>query len=56
MQIEEEIKEIKNALERIENILASRLIGLDEPMEDEIEEIKEYEKKKREGKLELHEI
>ena len=56
MQIEKEIKEIKIALERIENILTSRLIDIDEPKEDEIEEIKEYEKKKREGKLELNEI
>ena len=56
MQIEEEIKEIKNALERIENILTSRLIGLDEPTEDEIKEIEEYERKEKEGKLELHEI
>ena len=56
MQIEREIKEIKIVLERIESILTSRLVGLDEPKEDEVKEIEEYEKRKEEGKIELHEI
>ena len=44
------------ALERIENIISSRLIGVDKPKEDEVKEIKEYEEKKEKGKLELYEI
>lgn len=56
MQIEREIDEIKSKMEIIENILIERLIGIDKAEEDEINEIKEYETKKKEGTLELHEI
>ena len=55
-EVEKEINEIKAILKRIENIVTSRLIGIDEPEEDEIKEIKDYEKRKKEGKLELNEI
>ena len=54
--MEKEISEIKAMLQRIENIVTSRLIGIDEPEEDEIEEIQNYEKRKKEGNLELNEI
>jgi hypothetical protein len=54
--INEEITEIKFLLEKIEGIINSRLIGEDEPEEDEIKEIKNYKRKKAEGKIELHEI
>ncbi len=56
MQIEREIDEIKSKIEIIENILIERLIGMDEAAKDEIKEIEEYEKKKKDGTLELHEI
>ncbi|MEN4006323.1 MAG: hypothetical protein PQ964_03030 [Methanobacteriaceae archaeon] len=39
-------------LEKIEGIIDSRLIGIEEPDEDEIEEIKAYQKKKKEEKAE----
>ena len=55
-EVEKEISEIKAMLQRIENIVTSRLIGIDEPEEDEIEEIREYEKRKKEGNLELNEV
>jgi len=55
-EVEKEISEIKAMLQRIENIVTSRLIGIDEPEEDEIEEIQNYEKRKKEGNLELNEI
>jgi len=55
-EVEREISEIKAILQRIENIVTSRLIGVDEPEEDEIEEIQDYENRKKEGNLELNEI
>lgn len=56
-EVEREISEIKAILQRIENIVTSRLIGIDEPEEDdEIEEIQDYEKRRKEGNLELNEI
>jgi len=42
-------------LEKIEGI-DSRLIGIEEPDEDELEEINAYQKKKKAGTLELNEI
>jgi len=55
-EINKEIAEIKLMLEKIEEIIDSRLIGIEEPEEDEIAEIEEYKKKKKAGALELNEI
>ncbi|MEN4017554.1 MAG: hypothetical protein PQ975_12395 [Methanobacterium sp.] len=55
-EIDKEISEIKFLLEKIEGIIDSRLIGIEEPDADEIEEIKTYQKKKKQGTLELNEI
>lgn len=55
-EIEKEISDIKLMLEKIEGIIDSRLIGIEEPEEDEIEAIKEFEKLKKAGELELNEI
>lgn len=43
-------------IEKIEGIIDSRLIGIEEPDEDEIEAIKAYRKKKKAMTLELDEI
>ena len=48
----EEIRSIRKTLEHIEALLEERLIGVEEPLPDEIEEIEKYEAEKREGKLE----
>lgn len=48
----EEIRSLKEMLERIEALLEERLIGIEEPLPDEIEAIKEYEEGKS-GKVEL---
>ena len=48
----EEIRSIRKTLEHIEALLEERLIGVEEPLPDEIEEIEKYETEKREGKLE----
>jgi hypothetical protein len=39
-EIEKEISDIKLMLEKIEGIIDSRLIGIEEPEDDEIEAIK----------------
>jgi len=51
-----EVTEIKLMLEKIENIIDSRLIGIEEPEKDEMKEIEDYEKRKKSGKIELNEI
>ena len=55
-KIEKEITEIKLMLEKIEVIIDSRLIGIEKPEKDEIEEINAYIKRKKKGTLELNEI
>ena len=49
----EEIRALRATVERIEALLEERLIGIEEPLPDEIEAIEEYESDKREGKVEL---
>jgi hypothetical protein len=51
-----DIHDIKLMLEKIESIIDSRLIGVVEPEEDEVSEIREYEKRKANGTLELNEL
>ena len=55
-EISKEITEIRFLLEKIEGIIDARLVGVEEPEEDEIIEIEDYEKRKGEGKIELNEI
>jgi hypothetical protein len=55
-EIEKELNEIRFMLEKIEGIIDSRLIGVEEPEEDEVVAIEAYEKLKKEGKLQLNEI
>ncbi len=52
-QVYEEIRKLKVILERIEALLEERLLGIDEPLPDEVEAIKEYERDKKKGKIEL---
>ena len=48
-----ELRELRLLLERIEALLEERLIGVEEPLPDEAETIREYEEDKRRGRLEL---
>ena len=50
------LQEIKAMLERIENIIDSRLVGLVDPVDDEREAIARYESLKEKGELELTEL
>ena len=48
-----ELRELRTILERIEALLEERLIGIEEPLPDEAEAIREYEDEKMKGKVEL---
>ncbi len=48
-----ELCELRSILERIEALLEERLIGIEEPLPDEAEAIREYEDEKKKGKVEL---
>jgi len=48
-----ELRELRAILERIEALLEERLIGIEEPLPDEVDAIREYENDKKEGKIEL---
>ena len=49
----EEIRAIREVLERIEVLLEERLIGIEEPLPDEVEAIKEYEADKKNDRVKL---
>ncbi len=49
----EEIRALREVLERIEALLEERLIGVEEPLPDEARAIEEYEAEKRSGRIEL---
>ncbi|WP_158498230.1 hypothetical protein [Methanospirillum hungatei] len=55
-EVTSENNEVLFLLQKIESIIDTRLIGEVEPLDDEIELIGEYQKRKSEGTLELHEI
>jgi hypothetical protein len=44
----EEVRSIRERLERIEALLGERLIGVEEPLPDEVNAIEEYEAEKEE--------
>lgn len=48
-----ELRELKSILEHIEALLEERLIGIEEPLPDEVEAIKDYENNKKKRKVEL---
>ena len=50
-EILREVKELRRRVEKIENLVEERLVGVEEPMPDEIEAIKEYEKAKKKGSV-----
>jgi len=51
-----DLKAIRLMLEKIESIVDARLIGIEEPEMDEISEIRDYEKRKASGSLDLNEL
>lgn len=51
--IHREVMGLSERMERIEELIENRLIGVDEPLADEIEAIKEYAKAKESKSLQL---
>jgi hypothetical protein len=54
--IKTQLNEIMNVLQRIEAVIDTRFLGMEKPDEDDIEAIEDFEKREREGKLELRKI
>ena len=52
-QLLNEIRELKDMVKHLENLLVERLIGVEEPLPDEVEAIRDYESEKERGKVEL---
>ena len=52
-EVVKEIKALREKVERVEEIVEERLIGLEEPMEDESRAIESYLEAKRRGDLQL---
>ena len=48
-----EVKAIREKVEKVEDIVEERLIGVEEPSEDEVKAIKGYLKTKEKGRLQL---
>ena len=51
--IHREVVELHEKMERIEELIESKLVGIDEPTSDEAEAIKRYAKAKKSRGLEL---
>jgi len=52
-EVVREVRALREKVERMEEILEDRLIGLEEPMDDEAKAIKSYLKTKKKGDLQL---
>ncbi len=48
-----EVRDIRSSVEKLESIIEQRLLGEEEPFEDEKLAIREYEEDKAKGRLEL---
>jgi len=48
-----EVRDIRSSVEKLESIIEQRLLGEEEPLEDEKLAIKEYEENKAKNRLEL---
>jgi len=52
-EVLEEVKVVREKLERLEGLVEERLVGLEEPLKDEVKAIEEYNEAKKKGKLRL---
>jgi len=52
-EVLKEVKLVREKVERLEELVEERLIGLEEPSEDEVKAIKEYMKAKKPTLVEL---
>ena len=47
-----EVRDMKTSVEKVENIVERRLVGVEEPLKDELRASSQYDKLRREGKAE----
>ena len=47
-----EIREMKTSVDKVENIVETRLVGVEPPLKDEVRAIQKYEDLKRKGNVE----
>ena len=52
-EILEQLRRLNDSVGRLEDLIEERLIGVEEPLPDEIEAIKRYEKAKRKKEISL---
>jgi len=52
-EVLKEVKLVREKVERLEELVEERLVGLEEPSKDEVRAIKEYMKAKEKGSVEL---
>jgi len=52
-EVLKEVKLVREKVERLEELIEERLIGLEEPLKDEVEAIEEYKEAKKKGNLKL---
>ncbi len=52
-EVLKEVRLVREKVERLEEIVEERLIGVEEPSEDEVKAVKAYMKAKEKGKVEL---
>jgi len=48
-----EVKLVRKKMERLEELVEERLVGSEQPLDDEVEAIKEYTEAKKKKKIEL---
>lgn len=52
-EVLKEVKLVREKIERLAELVEERLVGLEEPLNDEVEAIKEYVKAKEKGRVKL---
>ena len=52
-EVLEEVKVVREKLERLEGLVEERLVGLEEPLKDELKATEKYNEAKKKGKLKL---
>lgn len=52
-EVLKEVKLVREKVERLEELVEERLVGLEEPLSDEIEAIKGYVEDKEKGRVKL---
>ena len=52
-EVLKEVRLVREKVERLEELVEERLIGLEEPLEDEVKAVKGYMKAKKKGSVKL---